>query len=76
MILDHYLGDKQKLIIAIISGGLWIYNRKMECYDLLLRKNVLVVLMVMFWVYLYHLDKLFMPIGLLILYVIPKIKNL
>ena len=75
MILDNYISIKQKLMISLISGALWIYYRKLECYDSLPRNNMIISIIVMIWIYLYYLDMLFLPIGLLIFYLIPQIKN-
>ena len=76
MILDKYLSFYNKVIISIISGGLWIYFRTNQCYDLIPRKHIFPVLFVMIWIYLNYLDPLFLPIGLAILLLYPVISNL
>ena len=68
MILDNYLSQDIKIVIALIFGGIWIYFRDDLCYKLIPRKNVLSVLLVLTWIYLNYKDPLFLPIGLLILY--------
>ena len=67
MLLDKYLSKKQKLYIAMVIGGLWIYFRTMSCYALLPRLSILSVVLVVGWIYLYSLDYLFLPIGLLVM---------
>ena len=41
MILDNSLSHNQKIIISMITGGLWIYFRSLENYALLLRKSII-----------------------------------
>ena len=41
MILDNYLSYQQKVIIAMISGAIWIYFRTFDYYALLQRKQIL-----------------------------------
>ena len=76
MIFDKYLSFHNKMIISIISGGLWIYFRTNQCYTLIPRMHIFPVLFVMFWIYLNYLDPLFLPIGLAILLVYPVISKL
>lgn len=55
-----------KIIIAFISGVLWIYFRDNKCYELLPNKNILVSLIVGIWIILNYIEPLFLPIGLII----------
>ena len=68
MILDNYLNNNNKLFIAMISSALWIYFRTESCYSLLPNYNFLSIILVVVWIYLYSLDYLFLPIGLLSMY--------
>jgi len=67
MILDRVLTYHQKVIIAVIVAGFWIYFRTQDCYAMIPRMHLLPVLFVMAWTYLNYYDPLFLPIGLLIL---------
>lgn len=67
MILDNYILYSYKVVISVISSGLWIYFRTKDCYAMIPRKTALPVIFVMLWVYLNYLDPLFLPIGLMIL---------
>jgi hypothetical protein len=73
MLLDKYLSYKNKLIIAVICSGLWIYFRTSDCYKLIPRMHIFPILFVMTWVYLNFYEPLFLPIGLLILITYAKI---
>jgi len=75
MILDNCLSHNQKIIISMITGGLWIYFRSLENYALLLRKSILSILLVVVWIYLNYIDPLFLPIGLLIMVIYSKLIN-
>lgn len=57
-----------KIMIALLSGGIWIYNRDDLCYKLIPRKRLLSVFIILLWIYLNYKDPLFLPIGLFILY--------
>ena len=76
MIFDKYLSFHNKVIISIISGGLWIFFRTNQGYDLIQRKHIFPVLFVMIWIYLNYLDPLFLPIGLAILLMYQVISKL
>ena len=67
MFFDQLLSYKQKVIIAVICSGFWIYFRTTECYDLIPRKHIFPVIFVMCWTYLNYYEPLFLPLGLLIL---------
>lgn len=67
MLLDICLTYSQKVWIAVVSAGFWIYFRTSECYLLIPRRHILPVIFVMLWAYLNYLEPLFLPIGLLIL---------
>jgi len=69
MILDKYLSFDQKVKIAIVAGSIWIYFRTFECYKLLPRKSIISVILVSLWIYLNYYEPLFLPIGLLIMYI-------
>ena len=75
MILDKYLKYKEKIIISIIIGVLWIYTRSFDCYNLLPRRNILVCLIVSIWIYLNYKEPLFLGIGLVILYVVCEMNK-
>ena len=77
MILDEYLSFDMKIIISIISGAIWIYFRTTQCYILLPRRNLFSVIMVSIWIYYNYYEPLFLPIGLLTMYIyyIKTVKN-
>ena len=70
MLFDKYLSRKQKIIIAIISGCVWIYFRDNLCYTAIPRKNITSIVLVATWIYLNYKEPLFLPIGLLGLYLV------
>jgi magnesium-transporting ATPase (P-type) len=76
MILDNYLSYNNKVIIAIISGGIWIYFRTKECYAFVPRKNIFSVLFIMIWMYINYYEPLAAPIGLMILFLYTKWNNI
>ena len=51
----------------MICGGLWIYFRTQNCYDMIPRQHIFPVLFVAAWIYLNYYDPLFLPLGLGIL---------
>jgi hypothetical protein len=67
MILDKYLSFNKKVIISVLSAGLWIYFRTAQCYNMIPRLHLFPVIFVMVWAYLNYYEPLFLPIGLLIL---------
>jgi hypothetical protein len=73
MIFDNYLSYKNKVILSVICSGVWIYFRTSECYNLVPRHHIFPVIFVMLWCYLNYIEPLFLPIGLLILFIYPKI---
>ena len=70
MLFDKYLTQQQKIIIAIISGCVWIYFRDNLCYTAIPRMNIFSVIVTAVWIYLNYKDPLFLPIGLITLYAI------
>ena len=76
MFLDKYLSYNNKVIIAIIFAGLWIYFRTAECYSMIPRYSIFASIFVMTWVYLYSYEPLFCPIGLGILILYTNINNI
>ena len=72
MLFDKILRKEEKIIISIIIGMIWIYERSFDCYDLLPRKNILACIIVAIWIYLNYIDPLFLSIGLIFLYLICK----
>ena len=40
MILDNYLSYNNKVIIAVICSGFWIYFRTSDCYKLIPRSHI------------------------------------
>ena len=73
MILDKYVSFDEKVKISIISGSIWIYFRTFECYKLLPRKSIISISLVSIWIYLNYYEPLFLPIGLIIMYVYSKL---
>jgi hypothetical protein len=73
MILDNYLSYNNKVIIAVICSGFWIYLRTSDCYKLIPIYHVFPVLFVMTWTYLNYYEPLFLPIGLIILIVYSRL---
>ena len=67
MLLDKFLTFDQKVMISIVCGGLWIYFRTAECYNMIPRMHLFPVVFVCGWIYLNYYEPLFLPIGLLIL---------
>ncbi len=67
MILDKYFSYNNKVIIAVICCGFWIYFRTSDCYKFIPRKNIFSVVFVMLWSYLNYYEPLFAPLGLIIL---------
>jgi hypothetical protein len=67
MIFDKYISFTTKIIISMICGGLWIYFRTQNCYDMIPRHHIFPVLFVAVWIYLNYYDPLFLPLGLGIL---------
>ena len=65
--MKNYISKKNKLIIAIISGSIWIFFRTQSCYSLLPRKSFISILIVSLWIYLNNSDPLFLPLGLLVM---------
>ena len=68
MFFDTYLSFDNKVKISILASIVWIYFRTAECYKLIPRKSILSVLLVTTWVYVNYQEPLFLPIGLIILY--------
>lgn len=66
MIFDFITYDT-KILIAVLAGAIWIYNRDKLCYVMIPRRRILPVVFVSLWIYLNYKDPLFLPIGLLIL---------
>lgn len=64
LILNKYLNENTKIIIAVVIGMIWIYFRTEDCYKMLPRQEVLPTIFVGFWIYLNYLEPLFLPIGL------------
>jgi hypothetical protein len=76
MFFDKYLTYNNKVIIAIICAGLWIYFRTAECYSMIPRHSLFATIFVMTWVYLYSYEPLFCPIGLAILILYKELNNI
>lgn len=68
MIFDNYLTFDDKVKISMLASIIWIYFRTAECYKLIPRKSIVSVVLVTTWVYLNYQEPLFLPIGLIILY--------
>lgn len=75
MILDKYLSYHNKVIISVISAGLWIFFRTAECYSMIPRYNIFPVIFVIIWTYFNYYEPLFLPIGLLILIAYPMARK-
>ena len=67
MILDSIISRDHKIIIAVVSAGIWIYFRTAQCYEMIPRMHIFPVLFVMPWAYINYYEPLALPIGLLIL---------
>jgi len=67
MLLGKYLTFDQKVFISIVCGGLWIYFRTAECYNMIPRLHLFPVIFVCIWIYLNYYEPLFLPLGLLVL---------
>jgi predicted tellurium resistance membrane protein TerC len=67
MLLDKYLSYDNKVIIAVIFSGTWIYFRTSDCYKLIPRAHIFPIIFVMIWTYLNSYEPLFLPLGLMIL---------
>jgi hypothetical protein len=67
MLLDNFLTYDQKVVISVVCGGLWIYFRTSECYQLIPREHIFPIFFVCFWIYLNYYEPLFLPIGLFVL---------
>jgi len=52
MILDDIISHDNKIILAVISAGLWIYFRTAQCYNMIPRMHLFPVLFVMAWAYI------------------------
>lgn len=72
MLLDKYLSYNNKVLIAVICSGFWIYFRTSDCYNLIPRMRVFPIIFVMGWVYLNYYEPLFLPIGLIVLIAYAK----
>lgn len=71
MFLDKYLSFHQKVYIALIFSGLWIYFRTAQCYEMIPRHEIFPVIFVVGWTYLNYYEPLFLPIGLAVLAIYP-----
>ena len=76
MILDKYISYNNKVIIALICTGLWMYFRTAECYAMIPRHSIFSSIFVMAWLYLYTYDPLVVPIGIIILLIYTKLNNI
>jgi hypothetical protein len=74
MLLDNYLTYDNKVIIAIVCSGFWIYYRTDDCYKMIPREHFIPVMFVMTWTYLNYYEPLFLPIGLIILIIYGYMK--
>ena len=66
--LKSLLNYNNKVIFSCIIGAIWIYNRKLQHYNLLPRRSLLGTLLVIIWIYINYYEPFALPIGLLILY--------
>lgn len=66
-LFDRYLTFNHKVIISLISGGIWIYFRTSDCYKMIPRLHIFPVFFVVGWIYLNYYEPLFLPIGLCML---------
>ena len=72
MLLDKYITLKNKKIISIICSSIWIYYRTQDCYNLIPRKNLFSVIIIVLWNYFHYMDPLFLPLGLILLYLLKN----
>lgn len=75
MIFDNIISRDNKIFLAVISAGIWIYFRTAECYNLIPRMHLFPVLFVMAWAYLNYYEPLALPIGLIILAAYPYVSK-
>ena len=68
MILDKYLDYNTKITISIVSAMIWIFFRTSNNYCGLPNHSVLSAGLVGGWTYLHYKDPIFLPIGLMGLY--------
>jgi len=71
MILDNIISHDNKILLSVISAGLWIYFRTAQCYNMIPRMHLFPVLFVMAWAYINYYEPLALPIGLIILAAYP-----
>lgn len=75
MILDSVLSFHTKVCISILSGAVWIYFRTQQCYAMLPNHHILPVLFVSLWIYLNYYEPLFLPLGLVVLWLYSHFLN-
>jgi hypothetical protein len=75
MILDKYISSNNKVIISMVSGGLWIYFRTARCYELIPSQHIFPVIFIMIWIYLNYYEPLFLPLGLMVLAIYQLIRK-
>ena len=71
MILDDVISRDNKIVIAVLSAGFWIYFRTAQCYNMIPRQHLFPVVFIMAWAYINYYEPLALPIGLVILASFP-----
>lgn len=74
MILDKYISFDRKVLISVICSGIWIFFRTAKCYEMIPRLNIFPVIFVMTWAYFNYYEPLFLPLGLLVLFIYPHLR--
>ena len=75
MIADKYLSYNNKIKIAVLCSGLWIYFRNSDCYAMIPRQTILPVIFVRIWTDLNYYEPLFLPLGLMCLVIYSQIRK-
>jgi len=75
MILDDVISRDNKIIISVLSAGIWIYFRTAQCYNMIPRQHLFPVVFVMTWAYINYYEPLALPIGLIVLASFPMMSD-
>jgi hypothetical protein len=46
--LDEWLTYEQKVMISVVCGGIWIYFRTSDCYNMIPRKHIFPIFLYVF----------------------------
>jgi hypothetical protein len=75
MILDDVISHDNKIVISVLSAGIWIYFRTAQCYNMIPRQHLFPVVFVMSWAYINYYEPLALPIGLVTLASFPVMSD-